>query len=102
MISNNKQYRGCTLAVIYVMLSPLVSNFFRCPPCKAIAPIYAEMAKKYPNVAFGKIDIDECQDAALDFEVNAVPTFVVFDGEIAKDRFSGADANKLETMVQSL
>lgn len=32
-----------------------------CPPCKMIAPIYTSLAETYPNVAFGKIDIDDNQ-----------------------------------------
>jgi thioredoxin 1 len=73
-----------------------------CPPCKAIAPVYEELSKKYPDVAFGKVDVDENSDAALDFEVKAVPTFVLFDGEDMKDKFSGADATLLEKHVQEL
>lgn len=73
-----------------------------CPPCKAIAPVYEELSKKYPDVAFGKVDVDENSDAALDFEVKAVPTFVLFDGEDMKEKFSGADAAVLEKYVQDL
>lgn len=73
-----------------------------CPPCKAIAPIYEEMSKRYPDIAFGKVDVDENADASLDFEVNAVPTFVLFDGEVATEKFSGADKDKLEKKVMEL
>ena len=73
-----------------------------CPPCKAIGPVYAELAKKYPDVAFGKVDVDDNQDAALDFEISAVPTFVAFDGETATEKFSGADPAQLEKSIQAL
>jgi thioredoxin 1 len=73
-----------------------------CPPCKAIAPIYEQLSEKYPSVAFGKVDVDDNSDAALDFDVSAVPTFVFFDGEEMKEKFSGADANLLEKYVQDL
>lgn len=73
-----------------------------CPPCKAIAPVYEELSKKYPDVAFGKVDVDENSDATLEFEVKAVPTFVLFDGEDMKEKFSGADATLLEKYVQEL
>ena len=74
----------------------------RCPPCKVIKPVYEEMSGKYPGVAFGKVDIDDNSDAAMDFEITAVPTFVFFDGEEAIDRFSGADSNRLESLVKDL
>ena len=53
-------------------------------------------------MAFGKVDVDDNSDAALDFEIAAVPTFVLFDGEKAIDKFSGADPTKLEEKVVDL
>ena len=41
-----------------------------CPPCKAIKPVYEKLAKEYPEVAFGKIDIDDNQETAAEFEVS--------------------------------
>ena len=79
----------------------IISNSW-CPPCKAIAPVYEELSKKYEGVAFGKVDVDDNSDAALDFEISAVPTFVLFDGEHAIEKFVGADAAKLEEKVIDL
>jgi len=41
-----------------------------CPPCKAIKPVYEKLAKEYPEVAFGKIDIDDNQETAAEVEVS--------------------------------
>lgn len=30
-----------------------------CPPCRFIAPILADLAKKMPHVIFLKVDVDE-------------------------------------------
>jgi thioredoxin-like negative regulator of GroEL len=60
------------------------------------------MSKTYPGVAFGKIDVDDNSDAALDFEISAVPTFVIFEGETAVHKFSGADPAQLELHVKAL
>ena len=73
-----------------------------CPPCKIISPVYEDLSKKYTDVAFGKVDVDENSDAALDFEVSAVPTFVLFENEHATEKWSGADEEKLRKHVEYL
>jgi len=73
-----------------------------CPPCKIISPIYEKMSDEFSSIAFGKVDVDDNSDAALDFEISAVPTFVLFNGDTATTKFSGADSEKLKTLVQEL
>ncbi|KAL3760528.1 hypothetical protein ACHAWU_001863 [Discostella pseudostelligera] len=73
-----------------------------CPPCKMIAPIYEDLSKQYPDVAFGKIDVDNNQDSAAEFHISAVPTFVFSKGKEAVNKFSGADKVQLEKLVKDL
>lgn len=75
---------------------------FRCGPCKMIKPIYEQMAKDYPGVAFGKVDVDDNPDAAMKHQISAVPTFISFLGETSVNQFSGADPNQLKTIVEDL
>lgn len=73
-----------------------------CPPCKMISPIYATLSETYPNVAFGKVDIDDNQNSAADFKISAVPTFVFSRGEETVNKLSGADKVQLEKFVREL
>ena len=73
-----------------------------CPPCKAIGPVYEKMSIDHPNIAFGKVDVDNNQEAAAEFKVSSVPTFVTFDGEEAVEKFLGADRDKLTRHVLEL
>lgn len=73
-----------------------------CQPCRNIKPLYEKLSEKYTDVAFGKVDVDENSDAALDFEVSAVPTFVLFENEHATEKWAGADEEKLERHIQYL
>jgi thioredoxin 1 len=61
-----------------------------------------EMSKNYSGVAFGKVDVDDNADAAVEFEISAVPTFITFDGDKVVNRFSGADPKLLEDHVARL
>ena len=73
-----------------------------CPPCKAIAPVYEEMSKEYPDVGFGKVDVDDNGEAAQEYMIQAVPTFIFFDGENETNKFSGADTPKLKEIIEEL
>jgi thioredoxin 1 len=67
-----------------------------------IKPVYEELSDKYDDVAFGKIDIDENQDAAMEYQISSVPTFVFFDGKNKHGQFSGADKAQLESVIKDL
>ncbi|RCV17021.1 hypothetical protein SETIT_3G185400v2 [Setaria italica] len=71
-----------------------------CPPCRTIAPIFAEMAKKNSNVVFLKVDVDEMKAIAEQFSVEAMPTFLFMkEGEV-KDRVVGAAKDELAVKLE--
>ena len=71
-----------------------------CGPCKAIAPLFAELAGSHPQAVFAKVDVDECEDTAEAQEVTAMPTFQAFSGGKKLASFSGADKQQLREFVQ--
>jgi thioredoxin 1 len=56
-----------------------------CPPCKAIAPFYASLAKKHGvdnALAFAKVDIEEVPEISQQYGITSLPSFLVLqDGE---------------------
>ena len=57
-----------------------------CGPCKMIAPVLEELDK---DASFGvqiiKIDVDEAEEIARDFHIQAIPTLMLFkDGKAVK------------------
>ena len=60
------------------------------------------MSDKYTDVAFGKVDVDDNPGSAGNFEISAVPTFILSAGEESIETFSGADQNKLEDNIKAL
>lgn len=57
-----------------------------CPPCKMIAPVFEKLSKDFPNTKFVKIDIDDHSDAAADYNIRSVPTFMFFHGKDLKQQ----------------
>lgn len=35
-----------------------------------------ELANEYPDVVMLKVDVDECEDAAIEYNIQSMPTFV--------------------------
>jgi thioredoxin 1 len=47
-----------------------------CPPCRAIAPVFCDLASQYPDVVFIKVDMDQVSaQLKSDLGVWALPTF---------------------------
>ena len=56
-----------------------------CGPCKMLSPIIEELAAQASGFSVYKVDIDECEDLAMDYSVMSVPTLIIFkDGEEAE------------------
>ena len=54
-----------------------------CGPCKSMHPIFTKMAKKYKQVRFARVNVDNAQDIAMKYGVQSIPTFIMFkNGEI--------------------
>ncbi|XP_010254672.1 PREDICTED: thioredoxin H-type-like [Nelumbo nucifera] len=70
-----------------------------CGPCRFMAPILAELAKKLPNVIFLKVDVDELKTVATDWAVEAMPTFMFLkEGKIV-DKIVGARKEELQQKI---
>ena len=48
-----------------------------CGPCGMIAPHLEELAKEYPDIVFGKIDVDEEGELAEAFGIISIPTLIL-------------------------
>lgn len=61
-----------------------------CPPCKALEPIMADLAKDFGDrVAIYTMDADQNPDTAAQYDVRGLPTVLLFKDGKPIDRFFG-------------
>jgi len=56
-----------------------------CGPCRMLSPIIKEVAKEIDEVTVGKLNVDEEQSTARQFQIMSIPTVILFkDGELVE------------------
>lgn len=60
-----------------------------CAPCKALKPIFENVASKYNDVNFSYVDVDEQFELAAKYSVRSVPTVIIERNGKEVQRFSG-------------
>jgi len=74
-----------------------------CGPCKMIAPKIVAFAEEMKDFClFAKVDVDEAAEIAEEYEIQAMPTFLLFAGGQKEpvDKMAGANAEKLRQMIE--
>ncbi|MCP4378746.1 MAG: thioredoxin [bacterium] len=71
---------------------PVLLDFWAewCMPCKMLAPVIDEIADEFAGkIKVGKLDTDNARDAALQFDISAIPTLILFNNGEVVNRFVG-------------
>lgn len=75
-----------------------------CGPCRALAPTVEQIAKEYEGrVTVAKCNVDECEDAPVNYGIRSIPTIIFFKNGEAVERTVGAvTKTKIEEVLNSL
>ncbi len=60
-----------------------------CGPCKTQDPILDELEEDWGDVAFEKVNVDEEQDIANEYQVRSLPTLIIENDGGVVERFVG-------------
>lgn len=71
-----------------------------CGPCKAFAPIYEAASEKHSDVTFGKLNTEQEPDLSAAFQIQAIPTLMIFrDGVLLFSQAGALPGSALEELL---
>ena len=72
-----------------------------CGPCKTQDPILEEVEEDWEAVEFQKVNVDEQQETANEYQVRSLPTLIVENDEGVVERFIGVtQRDDIETALE--
>ena len=85
---------------------PVFVDFWaeRCGPCRVIGPIVEELAGEFDGkVRFAKVNVDENQEIAEKYDIQAIPTLIAFrNGEPVTRIVGAAPKNKYQSLIREV
>ena len=72
-----------------------------CGPCRVVAPVLEEINGEREDLRVVKLNVDENQQTAAQFEVLSIPTMILFkNGEVAKKVIGAYPKKRLEAELE--
>jgi thioredoxin 1 len=85
---------------------PVLIDFYAdwCQPCKIQAPVLKEIATEYNNrLRVIKIDVDKNQEVSMKYQVQSIPTLILFHrGNVLWRQAGVVPKNNLKTVIDQL
>lgn len=81
---------------------PVLLDFWApwCGPCRMVSPLMEEIARERPDIKVVKVNIDEEQELAGQFQVMSIPTLMVIkNGRIANRTVGARPKEQLLAML---
>src|ERR1700755_638928 len=65
-----------------------------CGPCRMVAPVLEELAAERDDLKIAKLNVDDNQQTAAQYQVISIPTMILFRNGVAAKKIIGAYPKK--------
>jgi thioredoxin 1 len=89
-------------SVVLKSETPVLVDFYAdwCPPCRQMEPILVEISRENPRVKVVQVNVDENAELAGRFNINSIPTFMVFKkGEVTAQLRGKVEKSTLQSLM---
>ena len=83
---------------------PVLVDFWApwCGPCQSIAPMIDKLAEEYAGkVKIVKVNTDQNRKLASDYQIQSIPTTILFDGGKPVQRIVGANVGAIQNVLRN-
>ena len=71
-----------------------------CGPCRLLSPVIESVSEENKDYKFYKLNMDEADDIAEDFDISSIPTILIFnDGELVNQGLGFMSIDEVKALL---